>query len=147
VVTAILETTLATLERALEHFGFPLSEFVPLFAALLSLPNDHRYPPPAMTPQRQKQKTFEAIVAILLKEAQQRLTWIVGEDVHWADPSTPELLSLLIEQVSRSRLFVVLIFRPDFLPPWRSQPPGEQYNPRSAAPSGNRIHDRIPGRW
>ena len=116
------ETTLATLERALEHFGFPLSEFVPLFAALLSLPHDHRYPPPAMTPQRQKQRTFEAIVAMLLKAAQRRLTWIVVEDVHWADPSTLELLSLLIEQVSHSRLFVVLIFRPDFLPPWRSQP-------------------------
>jgi class 3 adenylate cyclase/predicted ATPase len=116
------ETTLATLESALESFGLPLSEFVPLFAALLSLPNDHRYPPPAMTLQRQKQKTFEAVVAWLLKAAQHRTTWLVVEDVHWADPSTLELLSLLIEQVSRSRVFVVLIFRPDFLPPWRSQP-------------------------
>jgi class 3 adenylate cyclase len=116
------ETTVAALERALEYFGLPSSEFVPLFAALLSLPNDHRYPPPATTPQQQKQKTFEAIIAMLLREAQQRLTWIVVEDVHWADPSTLELLNLLIEQVSRSRLFVVLIFRPDFLPPWRSQP-------------------------
>jgi class 3 adenylate cyclase/predicted ATPase len=116
------ETTLATLESALESFGLPLSEFVPLFVALLSLPNDHRYPPPAMTPQRQKQKTFEAIVAWLLKAAQQRTTWMVVEDVHWADPSTLELLSLFIEQVSRSRVFVVLIFRPEFLPPWRSQP-------------------------
>jgi tetratricopeptide (TPR) repeat protein len=110
------------LERALEHFGFPLSEFVPLFAALLSLPNDHRYPLPAMAPQRQKQKTFEAIVLWLLKLAQHRPTWMVVEDVHWADPSTLELLNLLIDQVSHSRLFVVLIFRSEFLPPWRSQP-------------------------
>jgi TOMM system kinase/cyclase fusion protein len=115
------ETRLTTLERVLEYSGFPLSEFVPLFAALLSLPNDHRYPPPAMTPQRQKQKTFEAIVAWLLKAAQQCPTWVVVEDVHWADPSTLELLSLLIEQVSHSRLFVVVIFRSEFLPPWRSR--------------------------
>lgn len=111
------ETTLATLERTLEYFGLPLSEFVPLFAALLSLPHDHQYPPSPITPQRQKQKTFEAIVTWLLKAAERRTTRLVVEDVHWADPSTLELLSLLVEQVSRSRLFVVLIFRSEFLPP------------------------------
>jgi class 3 adenylate cyclase/predicted ATPase len=116
------ETTLATLERALEFFGLPLPEFVPLFAALLSLPNDYRYPQLPMSPPAQKQRTFEAIVTWLLKAAQQRTTWLVVEDVHWADPSTLELLSLIIGQVSHSRLFVVLIFRSEFLPPWRSQP-------------------------
>jgi len=115
------DTRLQTLERALEHVGFPLEEFVPLFAALLSLPHDGRYPPP-MTPQRQKQKTFEAIVAWLLKLAQECPTSVVIEDVHWADPSTLELLNLLIDQVSHSRLYVVVIFRTEFLPPWRSQP-------------------------
>ena len=76
---------------------------MPRFAALLSLPFDHRYPaPPAMAPQRQKQKTFEAITAWLLKLAQERPTWVVVEDVHWADPSTLELLNLVIDQVSRS---------------------------------------------
>lgn len=116
------EIMLATLERTLEYFGLPLPEFVPIFASLLSLPNDPRYPLPPVTPQRQKQKTFEAIVAWLLKAAEQRTTWLVVEDVHWADPSTLELLSLLLDQVSRWRLFVVLIFRSEFLPPWRSQP-------------------------
>jgi predicted ATPase len=75
-----------------------------------------------MTPQKQKQKTFEAIVAWLLKAAQQRTTCLVVEDLHWADPSTLELLSLLITQVPHARLFVVLIFRSEFFPPWRSQP-------------------------
>jgi len=116
------DTRLQTLERALEHFGFPLDEFVPLFAALLSLPHDDRYPPPPIAPQRQKQKTFEAIAAWLLKLAQERPTWVVVEDVHWADPSTLELLNLLIDQVSHSKLYVVVIFRTEFLPPWRSQP-------------------------
>jgi class 3 adenylate cyclase/predicted ATPase len=115
------ETNLATLERVLEGFDFPLSEFVPLFAALLSLPHDHRYPAPAIAPQRQKQKTFEAIASWLLKLAQQQPTRVVVEDVHWADPSTLELLNLLIGQVSHSRLFVVVIFRSEFIPPWRSK--------------------------
>jgi class 3 adenylate cyclase len=117
-----VETRQQSLERALEHYGFPLDEYVPLFAALLSLPDDGRYPPLPMAPQRQKQKTFEAIVTWLLKVAQERPTWVVFEDVHWADPSTLELLNLMIDQVSRSRLYVVVIFRTEFLPPWRSQP-------------------------
>ena len=116
------ETKLTTLERELEHFGFPLAEAVPLFAALLSLPSEHRYPPLAMTPQRQKQKTFEAIVAWLLKAAERHPTRVVVEDVHWADPSTLDLLGFLIGQVSQARLFVALVFRSEFLPPWRSQP-------------------------
>jgi class 3 adenylate cyclase/predicted ATPase len=115
------DTRLQTLERVLEGFGFPLSEFVPLFAALLSLPHDHRYPAPAIAPQRQKQKTFEAIASWLLKLAQQQPTRVVVEDVHWADPSTLELLNLLIDQVSQSRLFLVVIFRSEFVPPWRSK--------------------------
>jgi predicted ATPase/class 3 adenylate cyclase len=115
------ETKIATLERVLEGFAFPLSEFVPLFAALLSLSHDDRYPPLAMAPQRQKQKTFEAIASWLLKLAQQHPTRVVVEDVHWADPSTLELLNLLIDQVSQSRLLVVVIFRSEFVPPWRSK--------------------------
>jgi predicted ATPase/class 3 adenylate cyclase len=116
------ETRLATLERVLDNFGFPLSETVPLFAALLSFPAGHRYQPLAMTPQRQKQKTFEAMVAWLLKAAERRPTRVVVEDIHWADPSTLEFLGLLIDQVSQARLFVALVFRSEFLLPWRSQP-------------------------
>ena len=115
------QSKLASLERVLDHFGFPLAEAVPLFAALLSLPSSDRYPPLAMTPQRQKQKTLEAIVVWLMKSAQERLTRVIVEDVHWADPSTLELLNLLIDQVAQSRLFVVVIFRSEFLPPWRSK--------------------------
>jgi predicted ATPase len=40
------------------------------------------------------------------------------EDLHWADPSTLELLTLFLEQVPTTRLLAVLTFRPEFLPPW-----------------------------
>jgi predicted ATPase len=40
------------------------------------------------------------------------------EDVHWVDPSTLELLSLLVDQVPTARVLVLLTFRPDFSPPW-----------------------------
>jgi predicted ATPase/class 3 adenylate cyclase len=116
------ETRLTTLENALDNDGFPLSETVPLFAALLSFPCGERYPPLTMSPQRRKQKTLEALVAWLLKEAGRHPTRVVVEDVHWADPSTLEFLSLLLGQVSQARVFVALVFRSEFVSPWRSQP-------------------------
>ena len=86
------------LEGALEPYGFALEEVVPLLAALLSLPLPERYPPLTLTPERQKQKTFEALLAWLLKEAKGQPVCLVMEDLHWADPSTLEFLSLLIDQ-------------------------------------------------
>jgi class 3 adenylate cyclase/predicted ATPase len=93
-------------------------EVVPLFASLLSLPLPDRYPPLTLTPQRQKQKTHEAILAWLLATAAEQPLRFVMEDLHWADPSTLELLGLLIDQAPTARIFVLLSFRPDFHPPW-----------------------------
>ena len=43
---------------------------------------------------------------------------VIVEDLHWIDPSTLELLSLLIDQVASARLCLVLTARPEFRPPW-----------------------------
>jgi class 3 adenylate cyclase/predicted ATPase len=116
-------TKLAKLEDALARFGFsPPEMVVPLFAALLSLPASDRYPTVPMTPQRQKQNTFAVIIEWLMRNAERAPTRLIVEDLHWADPSTLELLELLIEQVAAARLFLVLAFRPEFAPPWPSQP-------------------------
>ena len=112
------EERLRNLERTLEQCGFVLPEVVPLFAALLSLPLPERYPPVTLTPQRQKQKTLEALVEWLRREAQRQPALLIVEDLHWVDPSTLELLGLLIEQPATSRLLRLLTFRPDFRPPW-----------------------------
>jgi TOMM system kinase/cyclase fusion protein len=113
---------LAKLEAALERFGFSLPETVPLFAALLSLPCNERYPALPMTPQWQKQKTFDAIVTWLLRATELGPTRIVVEDLHWADPSTLELIDLLVERIPGARLLLILAFRPEFVPPWPAQP-------------------------
>ncbi|MBV8771699.1 MAG: AAA family ATPase, partial [Deltaproteobacteria bacterium] len=112
------ETKFKLLERKLEEWDFTEPGVIPLFAALLSLPPNQRYPALPMTPSRQKQKTFEAITAFLLRAAERRPTRLIVEDLHWADPSTLELLEFIIEQVPRARLFVALAFRPEFVPPW-----------------------------
>jgi hypothetical protein len=77
-----------------------------------------QYPPLTLSPQRQKQKTQEALVAWLLADAVQQPVLAVWEDLHWADPSTLEVLTLLLDQIPTARLLLVLTARPDFYPPW-----------------------------
>ena len=109
---------LRTLEAALTASGVALSEAVPLLAALLSLPLPASYPSLILTPQRQRQKTLETLLAWLYAEAQQQPVLLIVEDLHWVDPSTLELLSLLIDQCAQRRLCLVLTARPEFHPPW-----------------------------
>jgi class 3 adenylate cyclase/predicted ATPase len=112
------EARLTMLERAVQAARLPLEEVVPLLVTLLTVPVPERYPPLTMSPQRQKQKTQEALVAWLLAETAQHPVLAVWEDLHWADPSTLELLGLLLNQVPTARLLLVLTARPEFHPPW-----------------------------
>jgi predicted ATPase/class 3 adenylate cyclase len=109
---------LAALEQALRTAGLPLAEGVPLLAALLSVPVLEQYPPLTLSPQRQKQKTQEALVAWLLADTAQQPVLAVWEDLHWADPSTLELLGLLLDHVPTARLLLVVTCRPEFRSPW-----------------------------
>jgi hypothetical protein len=111
------------LEQGLRPYPFPLEEVVSLFAALLSVPLLERYPPLTLTPQRQKQRTYEALVAWLLAETARQPVLAVWEDLHWADPSTLEALSLVIEQAPTARLLTLLTDRPEFHLPWSSRLP------------------------
>ena len=113
------EVKLIKLEKVLQEFSPPLDEVVPLFAGMLSLQlPDDRYPPLTLMPQQQKQQTLDAVVAWLLEEAERRPIVQVWEDLHWADPSTLELLALEIEQLPTVPILNVLTFRPGFTPPW-----------------------------
>src|SRR5262249_55636889 len=97
-------------------YRLPLAETVPLFAALLSLPAD-RYPALALPPQQQKQQTLEALLALLVAHAVREPVLLMVEDLHWVDPSTLELLSLLVEQGPTARMCARAAFRPPSPPP------------------------------
>ncbi|MGH8064174.1 MAG: AAA family ATPase [Candidatus Entotheonellia bacterium] len=114
----VAEEKLRKLDGALDSYGLSLPDVVPLFALLLSLPLPDRYPPLRLTPQRQKQKTLEAVLVWLLAEAKRQPVPLIVEDLHWSDPSTLELLTLLIDQVPTARILTVLVCRPEFRSPW-----------------------------
>jgi predicted ATPase len=106
------------IEGFLAEYGLALPETTPLFATLLSIPLSENYPPLNLSPQQQKHKTLEALLSVLLTRASQQPLLFVLEDLHWADPSTLELLNLFIGQAPTTKLCVLLTFRPDFAPPW-----------------------------
>ena len=112
------EQKLRKLEGFLVQYGLPLAETVPLFATLLSLPLTADYAPLTVSPEQQKQKTLQTLLTILLRIAAQQPLLFVMEDLHWVDPTTLELLSLLVDQGPTARILVLLTFRPDFSPPW-----------------------------
>ena len=79
-------------------------------------------PAPELTPQRQKQRTLEALVDQLEGLAAEQPVLLAYEDVHWIDPTTQELLELVIERVQRLPVLLLITFRPEFTPPWSGQP-------------------------
>jgi class 3 adenylate cyclase/predicted ATPase len=110
---------LGKLEHALSQYRLPLEETVPLFAPLLSLSlPDNYYHPLNLSPQRQRQKTLETIVTILLERAERQPVLFIVEDLHWTDPSTLEFLHLLIDHIPTTSLFALFTCRPTFQPSW-----------------------------
>jgi class 3 adenylate cyclase/predicted ATPase len=110
---------LEQLEHILSHYRLPLAESVPLFAPLLSLyVPEHRYPPLNLSPQRQRQKTLESLVTILLELAKREPVLFILEDLHWTDPTTLEFLGLLLDHISTVPIYVLLTCRPEFQPSW-----------------------------
>jgi predicted ATPase len=100
-----------------------LSEVVPLLAALLSVPiPEERYLPSLLSSQRQRQQALDMLVARLLAEAERQPVLAVWEELHWADPSTLELLSLIVDQAPMVHMLTLMTARPEFRPPWAPVP-------------------------
>lgn len=77
----------------------PYFQQVSDITALLSLPHPEGVAPLRVSPQKQKELTQAALVAWLLEECEQTPIVNTWEDLHWADPSTLELLDLILSQL------------------------------------------------
>ena len=115
-------TRLAKLEALLRRAVDDVGEAAPLLAALLSIPAGGRYAPLDLSPQRQRERTFAALLDQLVGLAAQRPVLAVFADVHWFDSSTLELIDRVVERLERLPVLALLTFRPDFDPPWRARP-------------------------
>jgi hypothetical protein len=93
-----------------------------LLADLLSLPGTKHGPLPKLSPQRKKQRTFEALIGQLERLAVQQPVAVIFEDAHWADPTSLELLDLIVERVPGLPVLLIMTFRPQFQIHWTGQP-------------------------
>jgi class 3 adenylate cyclase/tetratricopeptide (TPR) repeat protein len=115
------ETTDAKLDRLealmVTQFCRPLAD-VRFVAAILSIPYEQRYGTLAITPQKHKDETLRTLVDITEAAARKRPSVMLFEDAHWADPTTLEVLDLLIDRVRTVPLLIVLTHRPEFQLRW-----------------------------
>ena len=109
---------LEKLEFLLRQGGAKLEETVPLIAALLSIPLDDPYPTPDIDPQRQKERTLNALVDRFADLASRRPVLVIVEDLHWADPTTLDLFSRTMLRLSEIRILMIMTYRPEFKAPW-----------------------------
>jgi class 3 adenylate cyclase/tetratricopeptide (TPR) repeat protein len=115
------EEKLDKIEALLAGSAARIVESAPLILALLSLPT-HRYPSLNLSPQRQKEKTLEALVGQVEALARREPVLMVFEDVHWVDPTSQELLEALVPRLQTLPVLLVVTHRPEYAPPWVGEP-------------------------
>ena len=93
-----------------------------LFAEMLSLPNDGRYPPLALTPQQRRERTLDALNLQMEVLSRSSPVLMIFEDVHWIDPTSLETLGRAVERIRGRRVLLIVTYRPEFEPAWIEQP-------------------------
>ena len=113
----IAENRRERLETFLRAHNLTADEMLAAFARLLAVPLDA---PSSrlVSPHLERRTVYAGLSAWLLHEAQDTPVLICWEDLHWADPSTLELIGLLVEQTPQARMLNVCTFRPEFVAPW-----------------------------
>ena len=106
------------LEALLVAATADVAEVAPLFAALLSIPAAGRYPTLALTPQAQRDRTLAALLSQLEGLARKQPVLLVFEDAHWSDPTSLDLLDLVVARLRVLPVLMIVSFRPEFPPPW-----------------------------
>ena len=109
-----LEKHLAALFGAVD-----VSEAMSLISGLLGLPAGE-YPDLDLSPQRQKQRTVRLLAERLARWASEGPLIVLVEDLHWADPSSLEVLDAVVARLRDLPMMLVMTFRPEFQPPWDS---------------------------
>src|SRR5262249_25588570 len=89
-----------------------------LFAEILSLPNDGRYLALDLPPEQRRERTLEALIIQTETLARQSPVLMIFEDAHWADPTSLEVLSRIVDRVRSLRVLLIVTSRPEFQAPW-----------------------------
>ena len=113
-----------------------------LFAELLSLPNDGRYPALNLAPEQRRQKTLEAFCSQLEVLSRVRPVLMIFEDAHWTDPTSLEAFGRTVDRIRPLRVLLLATFRPEFVPPWIGRPHVTSLTINRMASARCRCHHR-----
>lgn len=112
----------AQLERVLQLVGLKLEEVLPLIAGMFDLPAPQKYPPLIFSADQRRARLLGALCGWVFGAARLQPLVIAVEDLHWVDPSTIELMQLLVEQAATAPLMLIGTSRPEFMTPWPMRP-------------------------
>ena len=93
-----------------------------LIADLLLIANDGRHPALTLDGQQRRQQTLQVLQTQLDVLAQQQPVLMIFEDIHWIDPTSLELLNMLVERIRSRAVLLIVTFRPELDAPWQAHP-------------------------
>ncbi len=116
------DTKLDKLQSLLARSSSDPASALPLLAALLSIPPGDRFAPLEISPELQKERTLAALFGEMEDLAASRPLLVIFEDVHWIDPTSQELLDLIVDRTQEIEALVLITHRPVFNAPWGGRP-------------------------
>jgi predicted ATPase len=111
----VVETRFGKLKTMLAP-GVRDDDDIALIGELLSLPSGAT--DLNLSPQRRREKLFEALLTQLEAQSRGRPVVVIFEDTHWIDPTSRELLDLAVDRMRQLPILLAITFRPEFQPPW-----------------------------
>jgi class 3 adenylate cyclase len=108
---------LADLENTLRLIGLDPAEYAPLIAPLVDIPLPQE-PAAKVAPEELRRRQLAALTAWILAGAQSQPVALAVEDLHWADPTSLDLMQALAERGAQAPLLIIATTRPEFRPPW-----------------------------
>ena len=114
------ENKLDKLEALLARAGSDDFEgSVRYIAALISILFAGRYAAIEESAERRKERTLDTLVKQIEALAASQPVLLLFEDVHWIDPTTLELLTMLVDAIENLPVQLLVTCRPEFIPPWQ----------------------------
>ena len=111
---------LTDLENTLRLIGLDPAEYAPLLAPLVEIPLPEEHTA-NLAPEELRRRQLAAMTAWVLAGARTQAVVLAFEDLHWADPTSLDLMRVLAERGAQVPLLIIATTRPEFLPPWSAR--------------------------
>jgi class 3 adenylate cyclase/predicted ATPase len=108
---------LADLENTLRLIGLDPNEYASLIAPLVDIPLPEKRAV-KLVPEELRRRQLAALVTWFLAGARSQPVTLVFEDLHWADPTSLDLMQTFAERGAQAPLLILATARPEFHPPW-----------------------------